>query len=409
MKNKKLLPFLALMGPGLVVMLADTDAGSLITAAQSGAQWGYKFLLLQFSLMPILFIAQELTVRLGIVTGKGHGELILERYGKIWAYISIGTLLISCFGAIVTEFSGVIGVGNLFNMSPLLSSSLAAVFLVVVVLTGNYFTVEKIAILLGLFELVFFYIAYKAHPDTNEIAKQILQMPITNFSYLYLVAGNIGAVIMPWMIFYQQSAILDKGLTTKDIKVSRWDTLIGAVVTQAIMAATLIAVAATIGKANPNAPLNTVEQISHAITPFFGKGVGEMIFAMGMLGGSMVAAVVVSLTAVWSIGEILGYKRSLQNKPKEAPAFYILYCLFLIAGIAIVTWDKINLVKLNVAVEVMNAILLPIALGFLFLLAKNCLPEKYRLRGTYCWVSGIILAVTAVFGLVAGVAGAFTG
>jgi Mn2+/Fe2+ NRAMP family transporter len=333
----------------------------------------------------------------------------MEKYGKIWAYISIGTLLISCFGAIITEFSGVIGVGNLFNMPPLLSASLAGIFLIFVVVSGNYFTVEKVAIVLGLFELVFFYIAFKSHPDTHEIMTQITQMPLTNFNYLYLVAGNIGAVIMPWMVFYQQSAILDKKLTTKDIKISRYDTLIGAVITQAIMAATLIAVAATIGKANPNASLNTVEQIAHAITPFFGKQVGEMIFAIGMLGASMVAAVVVSLTAVWAIGEVLGYKRSLQHKPKEAPAFYIIYCLFLIAGIAVVSSDKINLIKLNVAVEVMNAVLLPITLGFLFLLAKNCLPEKYRLRGKYCWIVGIVLFVTAIFGLVAGIAGAFTG
>lgn len=394
--NRKLLTFLTLIGPGLVVMLADTDAGSLITAAQSGAQWGYKLLLLQFILMPILFIAQELTVRLGIITGKGHGELIFNRYGKWWAIISIGTLLISCFGAIITEFSGVIGVGNLFQLPPLLSASLAAVFLLIVVISGNYFTVEKIAIALGLFELVFFYIAVKAHPQAHEITSQILHMPLANHSYLYLVAGNIGAVIMPWMIFYQQSAILDKGLTCKDIKISRYDTLIGAIITQAIMAATLVAVAATIGKTNPNASLNTVEQISHAITPFFGKQIGEMIFAIGMLGASMVAAIVVSLTAVWSIGEVLGYKRSLQNNPKEAPLFYIFYGLFLIIGVVLVTWDKINLIKLNIAVEVMNAVLLPITLGFLYLLAKNCLPEKYRLQGNYGRIVGIVLFVTAI-------------
>lgn len=389
-------------------MLADTDAGSLITAAQSGAQWGYKLLLLQFILMPILYIAQELTVRLGLVTGKGHGELIKERYGNKWAYFSVAVLLISCFGAIVTEFSGIVGVGNLFHISPWLSSALAAIFLIVIVLTGGYFTVEKIAILLGLFELVFFYIAYRAHPNWHEVATQLVQIPVTNTSYLYLVAGNIGAVIMPWMIFYQQSAVLDKGLTTKDIKVARFDTLFGAIVTQLIMAVTLIAVAATIGKANPNAPLNTVEQISQAITPFFGTQTGEIIFSFGMIGASMIAAIVVSLTASWAVGEVLGYKRSLQDHPKEAPAFYSLYVIFLIIGVIVVASDKFNLVKLNVAVEVMNAILLPIALGFLFLLAKNCLPEKFKLKGKYLYISGIILAITAIFGLVAGITGVFT-
>ena len=399
----------SIIGPGIVVMLADSDAGSLITASQSGAAWGYKLLLLQFLLIPILYITQELAVRLGIFTGKGHGELIKDHFGKKWAWFSVTTLLVTCFGAIVTEFVGVVGVGNLFGVSPTISVSLAAAFLIIIVWTSSYLTVERFAIILGLFELVFFYVAFKAHPSMSTISSTVLDIPIHNKDYLFLVAGNIGAVIMPFMIFYQQSAIVDKKLRAHDLSFARIDTLIGAILTQLIMATVLVAVAATIGKVNPNVSLNTVEQISHAITPFLGEDIGKIIFAIGILGASMVAAVVVSLTASWGVGEVMGFKRSLQDHLKEAPIFYALFTLFLIIGAIVVASGKINLVKLSISVEVMNAILLPIVLIFLFLLAKNALPEKYRLKGTYAYITGTILFLTSAFGVYAGISGAISG
>ncbi|EQD80360.1 natural resistance-associated macrophage protein, partial [mine drainage metagenome] len=136
-------------GPGLVVMLADTDAGSVITAAQSGAQFGYSLLMLQMLLVPILYIVQELTVRLGLATQKGHGELIAQCFGKAWAWLSVGTLMVSCVGALLTEFAGIEGVGRLFGITPWVSISLTILFLVVVVATGSYRRVELIAILIG--------------------------------------------------------------------------------------------------------------------------------------------------------------------------------------------------------------------------------------------------------------------
>src|SRR3990167_7412482 len=260
---------------------------------------------------------------------------------------------------------------------------------------------------MGLFELVFIVFAFMAHPSMHEIADHIMHIPIHNSNYLYLSAANIGAVIMPWMIFYQQSAVVDKKLTVQHLKIARWDTAIGAVITQLIMAAVLIITAATIGNHSPNTSLNTVQQISHALIPYLGSDAGKIIFGLGMIGASMVAAIVVSLTAAWGLGEVTGYKRSLEHHPKEAPWFYGVYSLVLILGGALVAFGGINLVSLNVAVEVMNAILLPIVLGFLFLLAVKALPEPHRLKGKYAWAVGFILGTTALFGLVSGVWGAF--
>jgi Mn2+/Fe2+ NRAMP family transporter len=398
--------FMFAIGPGLVVMLADTDAGSLITAAQSGAVWGYRMLLLMLILIPILFIVQELTLRLGLVTGKGHGELIKTHFGARWAWLSVGTLLLSCIGSMLTEFSGISGVGQLFGIPVGYSVSLVIAFMLIMAWTGSYHSVERSAILIGLFELIFVAVAILAHPHYHEAITTMWNIPYKNSQYWYLASASVGAVIMPWMVFYQQSAVIDKKLNHTHLKVARVDTAIGAIITQVIMASMVVITAATIGKTNPGAPLNTVAQISDALIPFLGKTVGQLLFAMGMLGASLVAAIVVSLTAAWGLGEVTGYKRSLEHRPKEAPWFYAIYSLVLIIS-GLVVISGINLISLSVAVEVMNAILLPIVLGFLFLLAVKTLPEPYRIKGKYAISVGIILGSVALFGFVSGIWSAF--
>ena len=402
--------FFAVLGPGLVVMLADTDVGSIITAGQSGVQWGYRLLLLQIVLMPILYVVQELTVRLGIFTGKGHGELIRDIFGRRWAWLSVAGLGIASVGALLTEFSGVAGVGELFGVSRGTSLLAVVVFLLAVVWTGSYRRVELVAIALGLFECAFFWIAYCGRPQAAELVQGLLQLPLGNPDYLYLVAANIGAVIMPWMIFYQQSAVADKRLLPEDYKSARWDTALGAVVTQLIMAAVLVATAATLGKAgaggNPGGVgnLESVGEMADALTPFLGPMAGRVIFGLGVTGAAMVAAIVVSLACAWGFGEIAGYKHSLEHRPLEAPWFYIVYTAAVVGG-AIIVAQVPDLVSLNVAVEVMNALLLPLVLGFLVALAMRALPREHRLRGTYRWIVIGLSSLVAALGVYGGIAG----
>ena len=394
--------FLAVLGPGLVVMLADTDVGSIITAAQSGAQWGYRLLLLQFILMPILFIVQELTVRLGIFTGKGHGELIRERFGSGWAYLSVSGLTIATTGALLTEFSGMAGVSELYGLPRAVGIATAAAALLLIVWTGSYRRVERIALILGLFELVFFAIAIVSHPDIHEMGRDILQIPVGDSHYMMLVAANIGAVIMPWMVFYQQSAVADKGLRPEQYREARWDTAFGAVITQAVMAAVLVAVAATIALRNPNAPLNTVQQLSEAIVPFLGSAWGYLVFSVGIVGAGMVAAIVASLAGAWGWGEVTGFRHSLEYHPREAPWFYGTYTFIVLAGALAVALVP-NLVALDIAVEVMNALLLPLVLGFLVALAIYALPPEHRLRGWYLWLVVAVSILTAGLGVYGGI------
>jgi Mn2+/Fe2+ NRAMP family transporter len=396
--------FLA-VGPGLVVMLADTDSGSIITAAQSGTQQGYKLLLLQLLLVPILYIVQELTVRLGLATGRGHGELIKLRFGAGWAWISVATMAVACVGALLTELSGMAGVAQLFGVPVWIMMVLTVGFILTMVLTGSYRSVERVAIGFGIFEFAFLIVALNAGVDPAQLAHDAMHMPLGDSQFLYLAAANIGAVVMPWMVFYQQSAVVDKGLTLADLPYARLDTAVGAVLTQVIMAAVIAATAATIGRTNAGAALDSVPQIAGALEPTLGVTLGRVVFALGISGAALVATVVVGLTAAWGLGEVTGYKHSLEHHPREAPWFYGIFAVLLVLGGVLVT-SGVPLVPLAVAVEVMNALLLPIVLGFLFLLARKALPPPYRLDGWYAWVAAIVIVVTTGFGVFAGVAGA---
>lgn len=398
--------FFAVLGPGLVVMLADTDVGSVITAAQSGAQWGYQLLSLQLVLIPILYVVQELTVRLGIFTGKGHGELIRETFGARWAWVSVAGLAVASVGAIITEFSGVAGVGDLFGVSRGWSLGLAALFLLVVVWTGSYRRVERIAIGLGLFELVFVWVALRAPIRGAQVLQGLGRMPVHHPAYWYLVAANIGAVIMPWMVFYQQSAVADKGLRPEQYTAARWDTAVGAALTQLVMASVLLVTAAVLWSGHSRAPLNTVGQIAQAITPTLGQTLGHTLFGLGILGAAMVAAIVVALAAAWGFGEVTGYRHSLEHHPLEAPWFYAVFTAGVIGGALVVAFVP-DLVALSIGVEVMNALMLPLVLGFLVALATKALPPEHRLRGAYFWVVLVVVALTAGLGVYGGLSSLF--
>ncbi len=395
---KRLALFFAAIGPGIMVMLADTDAGSVITAAQSGAQWGYKMILPQIILMPILYLVQEVTVRLGLVTGKGHGELIRERFGMKWAMLSVVTLFIASVGALVTEFSGISGVSELFGIPGWISVSIATILLIMIGLSGSYKRVERIGIAVGLFQVFFILAAFLARPHMHELVRGFLSMPLGNHGYLFLLAANVGAVIMPWMVFYQQGAVIDKGLDTTHLRSARRDTLFGSVVTQLIMIAIVIVTAATIGRSHPNQALNDVQQIAQGLVPFLGSTVAKIVFGLGMVGASFIAALVVSIAGAWGIGEAFGFNHSLNHKISEAKWFYLIYTLAHVGG-AILVIFSVNLVRLNVDVEVMNAMLLPIVLGFLLVLEAKSLPKEWRMSGFHKYLVWIISGIAMAFGL----------
>lgn len=392
----------ATVGPGLVVMLADTEAGSVITAAQSGAEWGYRLLLLQFLAIPLLFMVQELTVRLGLSTGKGCGELIRRRFGRGIALLSILSLIASCFGALLTQMSGLAGVGELFGVPHWQTITLTVALIFAMTWTGSYHSVERIAMFLGLFGLTFLVVAWKANPDTGQMLREMRQVPFGDSRYLYLVAANLGTSVMPWTMFYQQSALVDKGLSLQHLKVARYETFFGAVLCQTLQAAVLVAAAASLGQ--HGASLENVPQIAQAFTSVLGDTFGRIVFSVGLSGGALVATIVVCLTAAWSVGEVIGVRHSLEQHPSEAPWFYVAFGAMLVAAGALVS-SGVNLINLSLAASVLNALLLPIVLVLLYRLARTELPESLRLKGRYAKLVGLVFAVAAGLALYAGIAG----
>lgn len=390
--------FLWVLGPGLIVMLADTDAGSIITAAQSGASWGYRLLPLEVLLIPVLYLVMELTVRLGATTGKGHAEAIRDRFGPRWAALSVGTLLLSATGALVSEFAGIAAVGGFVGLPPVLTVIAAAAFLIAIVLLGGYRRVELTALALGFFEFAFLVAAVLAHPKAGSVTSSLWShQPLGNHSYLTLVAANIGAVIMPWMIFYQQGAVVDKGIRARDLPLARIDTALGAVLTQLIMIAVLVVTAATLF-GHGTSSLGSVGEIATAMTPYLGASTSKITLALGVAGAAMLAAIVVSLAASWAVAEACGARRSLNDSPRTAPLFYGIYIGCVTIGAAAVIASG-SFVSLAVDVEVLNALLLPLVIGFLVALAWTTLPPAYRLRRRERIALGAIVVAVSLVGL----------
>jgi len=399
---RRLTRLFAAMGPGLVVMMADTEAGSVITAAQSGAQWGYRLLLLQFLLVPLMFMAQELTVRLGLCTGKGYVELVRQRFGRGLAGVCALILLVSCFGSLLTQMSGLVGAGSLFGIADWQVLTVLVVLILLMVLTGSYRSLERVTLCVGLFGLAFLMMAVKAHPDVHEVLRDIRQMPLHDHDYLYLIAANLGTSVMPWTLFYQQSALVDKGLDASHLPLARIDTLVGTVFCQVLTAAVVVTAAATLG--GKGAGLESVAQIGQAFGTLIGPVWGEAVFAIGLAGGALVATIVVCLSAVWALGEAMGVRHSLEQHPLQALWFYGPFAGLLIAG-ALLVASGVNLVRLSIAVGVINALMIPLMLLLLFVLARRVLPAAHRLRGGYALVVAGVFSLTSGLGLYAGLSG----
>ncbi|MGO8685376.1 MAG: NRAMP family divalent metal transporter [Thermoleophilia bacterium] len=396
---------LAVFGPGLIVMLADTDAGSVVTAAQSGTQFGYRLILPELLLIPILFIVQEITVRLGVLTQEGHGALVRRYFGKRWALLSAGTLFIACVGALITEFAGIAGAGELAGIPDWVSVPLAAAALSFLFTAGRYRRVEMVGIVLGLLELAFIPAALLAHPHGGQLAHGLSHSLVSQHAYLMLVAANVGAVIMPWMIFYQQGAVIDKGITRKHLRMAQADTALGSVLTQVVMIAIVVATAATIGRTKPGAALTSIGQIATALVPFLGHTYARLLFGLGMLGAAVVAALVVSVAGAWGLCEARGWCHSFNAGVRTAWRFYLLSAGALIVSAGAVVVAP-NLVNLSVDVQVMNAALLPIVLGFLLLLERRALAPADRMHGLHKWLAWVLAAAVIGVGIYA-VLGAF--
>jgi Mn2+/Fe2+ NRAMP family transporter len=393
--------FLAVAGPGLVAMLADTDAGSVITVAQSGAQWGYRLLLSNLLFIPFMFFAQELALRIGLGARQGAVALARRRFGRAPALLLLAVLAASCFGALVSELSGLAGAGQAVGVPVGATMALAFFGLMAMVMTGSYRSVERVALFFGLFEIAFLAMAWRAAPGLQPILAEALRAPPRDPEFFTLLAANLGTSVIPWALLYQQAATVHKGLGPAHLMAARVETLVGVVVCQVITSALLIAAGATLAV---HGALGSVAEIETAFTMTLGTAFGRVVFVLGLTGSALTATIVVCLTLAWSVGEAFGVGSSLDHSPAQAPWFYGAMALMLAGGGTLVS-SGVNLVSLSIAAGVANAVLLPVVLGFLFLLARTALPEPLRLRGLYGAATAFVFLTVAGVGVGSAIAG----
>ncbi len=396
--------WLRVVGPAWVVMLADVDAPSVITAGKGGTESGYALLLPLFALVPILYLVQEMTARLALATGKGHAELVQSRYGWRWAAVSVAGMAVINFVAYVAEFAGIaLGAAILGIPGPVAIVG-ALVVHAAMVLTGGYSVFERLALVLSLALFSFVVLAIVGNPNLGHLASDLNPVPSDlPPDYFALVVAMVGASIMPWMLFYQQSASVDKKLTREDLKGSRVETLVGAFASQALMAAIVIASAAAMESAAPVAGLPAnVAELPEGLARLAGGGAGWLI-AIGLIGSGLLALVVVSLSAAWGVGELLGWPHSLNLPPNEARRFYGIYLVEVLPAAAVALISR-DLVHVCVGAMVFNVIVLALPLTFLVRLTsdRELLGDlaNSRRHAALLWGLTIALLASGIFAMV---------
>lgn len=392
-----------LFGPGLLVCLADTDAGCLITAGQSGARWGYSLLPLQLVLIPILFATQELTIRLAVFTKQGHTACIREHFGPAWAWVVCAVLLLQCTLAMVSQLSGVFAVAMLWGIGPTLAIVVAAGLITFIVLFFKYKQLEAIGICMGLFELTFVVSMFMLAPPMDKVLKGMTTLHDSH-NFVLLIGANIGAVIMPWMLCFQQNAVVAQGTQSgKGIAQERAQTALGSFLTQLIMIGTLVTMAAT--QKHPE-DLNNAADFVDGLSPLLGEMTAKIFVSLAFLGGSLCAAFIVTITPAWSLCEAMGRdgSKSLDCTPSEEPIFYGCFLAIILVGTAINLFAY-DVVKLNIMITLLNALSLPLVLAFLYILAASALPQGVRITGAHKVLLGITFAIVSLTAVSSGIYG----
>jgi NRAMP (natural resistance-associated macrophage protein)-like metal ion transporter len=356
-------------GPGIIVMVADNDAGGITTYTATGAKYGLHLLWFLVLLGPVAYFVQEMTVRLGAVTKRGHAEAIFKSFGSFWGWFSILDLVITDWLTMITEFIGMTAALSIFHIPPIVTVVLAWLIMGTMIMSGRYWTWEKIALVFCVINLIYIPAAFLVHPSPHDIlANSIIpHLPPGGFTndLFFLLMANIGTTIAPWMLFFQQSSVVDKGLQEKDITYGKIDTAIGSVLT-VVVAVFLIVVTAML---LPGQNVDDAAQAAVRMMPM-NKYVGTFI-AIGLFDAGLLGAICISLASSWAFGEVFGWAHSLNTKIKEAPWFYAYYFLDLLLAGTVVLIPGAPLVLITLFVQVIATTLLPAALVFLILLLND--------------------------------------
>ncbi len=400
-----------LIGPGILVMLGENDGPSMISYATTGATYGVGFFLPFIALtFAMAFVVQEMTVRLGATTKRGHAELIYTRFGPFWGFFAMADLVFGNLLTLVTEFIAVRAGLGFFGVPPALAVLGALLVVVAAVLTRRYWTWERIVLSFAAFNLVFVPVAILAHPVSSQVVRAFLTWgPLPGgmtAGFVLLIMSNIGATVTPWMLFFQQSAVVDKGLTTADIRQGRIDTALGAVLAATAAIATVLATA-PLFLHHITASNFQGADFAQALAPFVGH-VGATLFAIGIFEAGLVAALTISSSSAYAFGEVTGRPHSLNSSLREGWPFYAV--LVAAAGIAatLVLIPNAPLVFIVLIVNVIATLAMPPAIVFLLLLVNDheIMGEHANGRLSNCFgitvtvllvLAGIIFGITTIF------------
>ena len=397
--------YLVLAGPGVVVMIADNDAGGITTYAATGAKYQYSLIWFLVILGPVAYYIQEMTVRLGAVTKRGHAEAIFDGFGPFWGWFSLLDLLLVDWLTLVTEFIGMTSALAIFGVPPWLTVVGVCLLMAIMVLNGRYWTWEKLALAFCALNLIYIPAAFLVHPQVSDVLAHGLIPSFPggfNGQLFFFLMANIGTTIAPWMLFFQQSSVVDKGLKEKDIAWGKFDTLIGAVFT-VLVAVFIVIVTGTVLNGqdiNDAAQASTKLMETHHYAGVF--------MAIGLFDAGLLGAICISLASSWAFGEVFGWAHSLNNKIREAPLFYVSYFFALITAGLVVLIPGAPLVVITLFVQVVAVTLLPAALVFLILLLND--KDTMGDRTNTLWdnvVNGAIVATIIALSTLYGVSTLF--
>ena len=371
----KLKTLLAIVGPGLIVMVGDNDAGAFSTYGQAGQNYGTHLLWTFLLLIPVLYVNQEMVLRLGAVTGVGHAKLILERFGRFWGAFSVIDLFVLNALTIVTEFIGITLAAGFLGVPKIIAVGLAALVIVASAMTGSFRRFERIAMIFCIGSLLLIPVYLFAHPAPSQMASGFFMPTMPGGSnqlatVMLLVIGIVGTTVAPWQLFFQQSYVIDKRITPRFINYEKADLVIGIGIViiggAALMGATAAAFAHTGGAGH----YSDAAGLAAGLAAYAGKAVG-VLFAIALLDASMIGAFAVSLSTAYALGDVLGLKHSLHRGAKQAKGFYVMYAGLIGLAAAIVLIPGSPLGLLTEGVQVLAGVLLPSATVFLLLLCND--------------------------------------
>lgn len=404
----RLLMFVAVIGPGFITANVDNDAGGIYTYSAAGAQYGYLLLWVMIPMTLALVVVQEMSARMGAVTGKGLSDLIREEYGlRITFFMMLG-LMLTNFGNVVAEFAGIASSLELFHISRYISVPISAVVVWLLVVKGSYKSVEKVFLAASFFYFAYIIAGVLAGPSWREAFVATFKPPhssaFRDTAYIYMVIGVVGTTIAPWMQFYLQASIVEKGITAREYRASRWDVILGCLFTDIVAWFIVVACAATL-YAHGIHQIRSGADAAQALRPLAGE-YAYILFAAGLFNASLFAASILPLSTAYTVCEGLGFESGVDQKFSDAKVFYWLYTLLIIAGAGVIMLPNLPLVKISILSQVVNGAVLPFVLIFMLLLINKSELMGPHINGTWfniiAWGTTVIMIVLTAAWLIGG-------